>query len=299
MSDLAERIRVAIEDPNTDLWFPDLTDELTAREWDKLHDIGLTPDSYGTERVLSRNISAAPDVIASLRTRPSTNGNARINIETLPKERASQYQKAGVSFYSPSEIVNTGVLTCIEDAVVILNQVPSLMRTVATMVRSLHVIAPEDAEYDVSFSEPQIPFSIFISVPKTRIVNDALRVAEAITHEAMHLQLTIIERLIPLVRVTGEKYFSPWRGTRRPAQGVLHALYVFSVIDRFLASLLSLESFRGELREHIQRRHNEINRQIDMTRSFEDSSELTMTGARFVRGLLGSTHPTIATSLTS
>lgn len=298
MDDLAARIIASLENPNTDPWLPDLTSELAAQAWDRLrNDIGLTPGNYGTERVVSRNISTPPDVIASLRTWPSTNGNEIINIETLPEARASQYHEGGVRFYSPSEILDTGVLTCIEDALLILNQVPSLMRTVATMVRSLHVITPDDADHDVSFSEPHIPFSIFISVPKMRIVNDALRVAEAITHEAMHLQLTIIERLIPLVRSTGEKYFSPWRGTPRPAQGVLHALYVFRVIDRFLASLFSLGGFGGEVREHILTRHSEINMQINMTRSLEDSSELTMTGARFVRGLLGSTHPNA--SLTS
>ena len=36
---------------------------------------------------------------------------------------------------------------------------------------------------------------------------------------------------MPLVTPTERTYFSPWRNEYRTAQGVLHALYVFRVID--------------------------------------------------------------------
>ena len=72
MDDLAERIKASIENPSGELWFPELTADLTARAWDSLHrEFGLTPDSYGTERVLSRNIFAPRKVITSLKTCPS------------------------------------------------------------------------------------------------------------------------------------------------------------------------------------------------------------------------------------
>jgi HEXXH motif-containing protein len=158
----------------------------------------------------------------------------------------------------------------------------------------LHIIKPLDIYYDVSFSEPRVPFSIFFSVPENRIANDALRVAEAIVHEAMHIQLTLIEQIVPLIRSdritsNGKKYFSPWRRTHRPAHGILHGLYVFRIIVQFLASL-SCTGSNTAMRRHIQGRQKEIERQIAKTHSFEQSSELTLIGVQLVQALLNPTR---------
>jgi len=286
MADLAERIEASIENPNGELWFPELTANLAARAWDNLNDLGLTPDSYGTERVLSRHISAPREIITSLKTSPSA-GAPTIAIEALTEERAAGYQKKGVCFYSPNEIVHTTAPSCIEDALAIVNQVPSLMSTVAVLVRSLHVIKPEDEEHDVSFSEPHAPFSIFVSVPEKRIADDRLRVAEAIVHEAMHLQLTLIEGIQPLVNRTEERYFSPWRGEFRNAQGLLHGLYVFRVIAQFLGNInVSNYSDPG----YVSRRWSEIASETNQILSFSDCPELTCIGSRFVGRLF---HPSL------
>lgn len=286
MDNLAEKIKASLGSSNGDPWFPELTADLAARAWASLHrDIGLTSDSYGTERVLSRKIAAPREVITSLTTCPSIGAAApTISIEALTPECAVQYQKQGVIFYAPDEVLSTTIPSCLDDALAIINQVPSLMRTVATVVRSLHVIKPEDADYDVSFSEPQVPLSIFVSVPEKRIANDALRVAEAIVHEAMHLQLTLIEQVVALTSSMSTKYYSPWRREVRNAQGIIHASYVFTVIDRFLAQV-SVSIFQGELAEHVQKRRDEINMQIKDTESFQASSELTWLGAQFVQRL--------------
>jgi HEXXH motif-containing protein len=285
MDDLAERIKASLRIPNGEPWFPELTADLATRAWDSLHrDIGLTLDSYGTERVLSRSISAPRKIITSLRTSPSP-GAPTIAIEALSEEYARQYHKAGVTFYSPDEIANTTVLSCIEDALAIINQVPSLMRTVATLVRSLLVIKPKDADYDVSLSEPHVPFSIFVSVPQERIANDALRVAEAIVHEAMHLQLTLIEQTVRLALRTSQRIFSPWRDEYRTVQGVLHALYIFRVVDQFLGRVSTSRNNPSKL-VYIQGRRNEIAQQMVEIRSFEQCSDLTETGARLAKNLI-------------
>lgn len=290
MDELAKRIKASLENLNSEPWFPELTADLAARGWERLHhDIGLPPDSYSTERVLSRSLSAPREIIASLKTCPSICAKAPpISIEALTAECAVQYQKQGVTFYSPNEILSTTVLSCLEDALATINQVPSLMRTVAVLVRSLHVIKPEDGDHDVSFSEPDIPFSIFVSVPQERITNDALRVAEAIVHEAMHLQLTLIEQVAALTASMSKKYYSPWRKEVRNAQGIIHALYVFTVIDKFLAHG-SVNIPEGELAAHVRKRRNEINIQIIDTDSFEATSELTILGSEFV-GLIYSSR---------
>src|SRR5207249_726495 len=99
-----------------------------------------------------------------------------------------------------------------------LKRVPTLLPTVLSLVRALHLVIPDDDDIDVSFSEPNLPFSVFVSVPHRGARTDALRVAEAIVHEAMHLHLTLIERVVPLVRSSGRRFFSPWRGEYRTAQ---------------------------------------------------------------------------------
>ena len=288
MDDLSERIRASLETSKSDPWFPELTPEVTASAWDKLGgEIGLTPDSYGTARVLFGVVAGPRDIVRCLETcRPNCGMAPSISMEALPLEVALRYKKAGITFYSSGDILNTPVLTCVDDALSIINRVPSLMRTVAALVRSFHVIKPKDLNNDVSFSEPEVPFSIFVSVPEERVENDALRVAEAIVHEAMHLQLTMIEELMPLVNRTRAKYFSPWRMTYRPAQGVLHALYVFGVINEFLSQLSSRTTSANHVRQYADVRRADIGSQINAIEGFQYAPDLTSVGLCFVENLL-------------
>jgi len=281
MHDLVERIRASVEDRNSDPWFPELTHELTVPEWGRLHcDIGLTPNNYGTARVFRRSVSAPRAIIASLE-KSSLYDVPTISIEAAQEEWADSYRKAGVSFYSADEILNTTILGCVQDAIVIINQVPSLRGTIDSLVRSLHLIEAEDVDLDVSFSEPHVPFSIFVSVPRQRLDNDALRVAEAIVHEAMHLQLTLIERTAVLYTANNEKkYFSPWRQEQRNAQGIVHGLYVFGVIERFLTSVRCSGQYLAE-------RCIRITEEIGQIRGFQNSLDLTPLGDSLVRRLLG------------
>lgn len=288
MDDLAERIKASIENWNDDPWFPELTADLAARAWDSLYrDVGLTPDSYTTGRVLSRDISAPRKTVIALRTCPSTSVKATaISIEVLSQQCTAEYQKTGVSFYTPDEILHTTVLSCIEDALASINQVPSLMATVTSVVQSLHVIKPRDIDHDVSFSEPDVPFSIFVSVPERRIANDALRVAEAIVHEAMHLQLTLIEETVGLVVASSKEFFSPWRREYRTVQGVLHGVYVFRVIDQFLRAVLSIQEVPAGDLSYIKSRRGEIALQLLTIGDFEECSDLTALGGTLAKTLI-------------
>lgn len=284
MDDLTERIKATIENRNGDPWFPELTAALAARAWDGLgREIGITPETYGTERVVSRSSSRPREIIGSVTLPLGSEGESNISIEALSAECAAKYHEEGVSFYTPNEILDTTVLSCIEDALLIVNEVPSLVRTVAALVHSLHVIAAEDLDYDVSFSEPEVPFSIFVSVPRKRIANDALRVAESIVHEAMHLQLTQIECISRLVNSANGRYFSPWRLENRNAGGVLHGLYVFYVIHRFLDRLTLIGSDSENRLQYIGQRQREISNQIDAIHTLQDCEELTAAGLTLAR----------------
>lgn len=290
MDDLAKRIEASLENVSGEPWFPELTARLACRGWDNLQrDLGLTPETYGTERVLSCRRSAHREFVTSVAKHPPYVIASTISIEALTPECAVQYTDGGIAFYTSDEILHSTVLSCIEDAFSIIKQVPSLMRTVAMLVRSFHLLKQEHEDQDISFSEPEVPFSIFISVPRLRRVNDALRVAEAITHESMHLQLTLLEQVVPLVRITGKEYFSPWRGEYRTAQGVLHALYVFKAIDCFLAKLMLNPSAATGFLDYVEQRRCEINTQIKQVGTFGRCPALTTSGATLVGEILAST----------
>jgi len=281
MLDLADRIAVSIPDPRCEPWFPELTKCLTLHEWKRLRkDIGIVPETYSTARMLRGNALIPREIesleYASLKT-------LNIKIEAAHHEWADSYRIAGVRFYSTDEIENTAVLECIGDALSIISQIPSLISSVQALVRSLHVLKPFDTDHDLSFSEPQIPFSIFVSVFEERVPNDALRVAEAIVHETMHLQLTLIEQALAIVEPSRCKHFSPWRREMRSSRGLLHAVYVFSVIHHFLSRLISSEEVSSKF---IEARRSEIVNQMSQVGAFEQCQALTPIGRRFIRRML-------------
>lgn len=119
---------------------------------------------------------------------------------------------------------------------------------VGTLVRSVHRVAPKAPGYDLSHSEPGLPFSVFVSIPAGE-PSDAMRVAESLLHEAMHLQLTLIERHAPLITGEGEAY-SPWQQCVRPIQGIVHGLYVFGAIDDWLWLCAASPSATDEVRAY-------------------------------------------------
>jgi HEXXH motif-containing protein len=207
--------------------------------------------------------------------------------EYLVGDAARRYQEVGLTLYTPDTIASTPVLKCVREAIDILASIPTLYYTVAKLVRVCHLIKPTDDDYDVSYSDPHVPFSIFVSVPQRRRANDALRVAESLVHEAMHLQLTLIEQAVPLVHSSDVRYFSPWKGAYRSPQGVLHALYVFQVIHQCLTRLLARSGWSRSSTDHIRQRCHEIALQIREIETFKDSTALTALGNRFVRRLIG------------
>lgn len=288
MSHLTARVEAAFKNPGDELWFPELTTELVEAGWQNLsRKAGLSPENYGTARAMARNPDIPRRIVARLPMfSDSENPYRDLQVEILDSEFAYCYEEAGVRFYSAIEIDTANILPKLREAITCLHPIPTLFATVAALVRSIHVLDLTDDAYDVSFSEPNIPFSIFVSVPRSDHRINPLRIAEAIIHEAMHLQLTLVERYVPLVIKTQKKIFSPWRGEYRSIQGVLHALYVFRVIDRFLECLSAMKSYPHEEVKFIQGRRDEIVEQINNIRTLQGHPELTLAGAYFVDRLM-------------
>jgi HEXXH motif-containing protein len=169
-----------------------------------------------------------------------------------------------------------------------LADVPSLLTTLCFLIRALHLhlFVSGDDETDISFSEPNLPISVFISVPGPGAIATELRIAEALIHEAVHLQLIFIESIVPLVKLGERTCFSPWKNEYRTPQGVLHALYDFRVIDAFL-DLTSRNSLHGLTPlGYVQERRATIARQVQENQSFGNCDDLKLEGSAFAERLL-------------
>ena len=286
---LAGRVRKALRDIKVPLWLPELTDDLADVAWRRLgRDFGLTQASYGTSRVLRGDANEFRHVVAAFKV-PSVNGARRdaIPVELLPEDLACRCAGPDVRFFGAGELVGQSVFDRVEEALEVLSGVPTILPTVCSLVSALHLINPADDEVDISFSDPGLPFSAFVSVPGPGAIAGALRVAEALLHEAMHLQLTLAETVVPLVTPAERAYFSPWRNEYRTAQGILHALYVFRVIDAFFGVAPFEGPALAPLRRHAGERRATIARQVREIRGFRVCADLTADGAAFIDRLLG------------
>lgn len=143
--------------------------------------------------------------------------------------------------------------------------------------------------FDVSHSEPRWPQAIFITVPSRRSQVSALRSAENIVHEAMHLQLTILEQASPLIADGRTKMASPWRLEPRHLQGVLHGVYVFRCIAEFFAALSLRGILDSEGISYMTRRRAQIAEELSHIDFDRLASGLTRCGQVFLATLISNT----------
>lgn len=248
---------------------------------------GLDFESYGTVRMVHGRRDDERDVRTVIRV-PWGDKPRTILVESLPWEVARDFEDFGLRFSDRATIDSIAVIQTLEAAVGrYLIQMPALVASVASLSLVLHVLVSEDDDYDISHSDPSLPFSVFLSVPATRRADGPLRVAESIVHETMHLQLSLLERIVPLIdpTVSAPQTFSPWRGTFRDAAGILHALYVFRIIDQFWARVASQERNAVTV-GFANARRAQIEREIREVAGFQHCVSLTRAGRTLVGQLL-------------
>ena len=117
-----------------------------------------------------------------------------------------------LNFYAAGEIETRVIRDRLMGAFRKLGDVPGVATAVGAVLSVLHVIRPDGPEYDVSYSDPLLPFSIFVGIDANHEAHFDLRLAESILHECMHLQMTLIEEAMPMVSAGEELYHSPWQG---------------------------------------------------------------------------------------
>ena len=164
-----------------------------------------------------------------------------LNVELLPDTAARRRRHPGLRFATREQIRDMQFVETLAKSLDLIKIVRPLQGTIAGTCRSLHVLLPPALDVDVSCSEPSLPCSIFVSCPPATEKDRVERLAENLVHEALHLQLSVVERLEPLVSEIPreEPVFSPWRGEGRTVRGLLHAVYVFGNLRFFWGQVAS------------------------------------------------------------
>ena len=252
-------------------WFPGLADRLTEIGWQRLAGREFFLANYGTHRWLRDNPSAERRDIAEL----ALGGRRECRVEVLPPSSRRRYEKLGLVFGSPASVAED--ISAVDSAMSFIALAPTLHEAVIAYLSILHILQAPSVDHDVSHSDPEVPFSIFLSVPS--LTKDGrVRLAESIIHECMHLQLTMIESVEPLVGCEDELSFSPWQRGLRPLGGVLHGLYVFAVIYAYYRSVQQAPSLTSAEKRFIDKRRREL---IEEAR---DVGDLTAAGVLTIEG---------------
>lgn len=182
---------------------------------------------------------------------------------------------------------------CVEIASA-LKEVDSLLRidsgirsSVQSLVLSIHMIESQGPDYDSSFSDPEIPFSIFVSVPQIGAASRTVRLMEGIVHEAMHLQLSAFERESPIVfEGEDESWFSPWKKSPRKLGGILHGMYVFHTLAFVYSALIDGGALDAVDADFAGGRIENIIDELRLLQGVEESPALTAAGATLASAIL-------------
>ena len=234
---------------------------------------GISLETYGTHRYLLKSADARRVELARI----WGYGNKPTIIERIPSSTFARYSRLGLSQLARKTILSDGVPQTLLNAYRYFDGVPSLRQTVGQLVLCIHILEAEGDPFDVSHSDPDIPLSVFISVPKSDTPNAALRACESILHESMHLQLTLLEHEVHLVSHCRPTLNSPWRSALRPPLALLHGIYVFSAISDFYRLLESQLSDANAL-HYIHRRQEQILAELRTARASLKPTDLTKPG---------------------
>ncbi len=263
-----EHVELSLEDPAAPLWWPGLAERL-------VQELGMPTEGYSTSQWL---VSVPPAKIWKVTSQGAV--NLDFLVELLPAQAVQRLSSKGVPFAEECVIDSHG-LHGFGRALALLQKAPSLAATVSLLAKSVHILETSEPGFDVSYSDPSIPFSVFLNISEGRFAN--LRTAEALVHEAMHLQLSLIERLVPIAKADEGLHYSPWKRSQRPVSGLMHALYVFRVIDQWLAQLS--QSF-DEANEYANKRRKEISEEIEQLAPASFADYLTVKGQQLLTRLL-------------
>ena len=269
MLTIIEHIESYLKNPFAPLWWPGLAQHLVRQL-----------EMHAEEDSSSQWIACVPPERA---WHIANQGNVDFNffVELLATQPALQLSSRGMIF-TDKVTVEIKSLNGLTQALKILQYVPSLATAIDNLTKSIHILEAPEPEIDISFSDPLIPFSVFLNVSEGQFAD--FRTAEALVHEAMHLQLSLIERFYPIATPNQGLHYSPWKQSRRPVTGLMHGLYVFRVIEQWLTNISRVSE---EAKEYSQKRKTQIRLEIDQLSPESLVDYLTEGGKKLLSCILG------------
>lgn len=284
-SALSARVQAWCLKPN-DLWDCETTRLLVRHEWETLREqFSWHQDDYTT----AGHVLNVPNFIASKIPISTWSNENQIYLEAPYSNKLHQfYAENDLSLVEEDDLLSIGAVEKLDDALNLLDSVPGLVDCVAQLVRVIGVLKSANSDVDVSYSHPKLPFSIFVSVCNERSTEASARVAESILHEAMHLRLSLIQKVVDLLNPGSQsqvQYFAPWRQEERLADGVLHGIFVFRAMLDFFRRLVS-DNKNDKVVKFSEQRIQEISSQLEQVRDFYKSSALNATGTELARQLV-------------
>lgn len=267
------------------LWDPKTTELIVYKEWKQLESQFLWEhDDYSSPGyILSQpkfNVQKSPLF--------PNDAEYQIYLEDPSQEISRFYSENELVFDKYNRNNNFNTKQKLIDALTLLNSIPELMKSIKLLVRVIGILKSEDSDCDVSYSHPELPFSIFVSLCSDRSPVSTARVAESILHEAMHLKLSLIQKSVELLTPEIQKaevYFAPWRQENRPVNGVMHGIFVFrSILDFFRNQKETTKN--EEMFMHSSKRIKEIEIELRKVNRFYDSPTLSDTGKELAQKLL-------------
>jgi HEXXH motif-containing protein len=263
------------------LWNFVLLKDLIICKWQNLVENSYLQDSskYSTANVFLKRSSLAPE-FQEIKTGIFIEAPDLLNLSSF-------YQEHGLEPSSKIEQESINAVGQLRAALDFLSGEMDCGKSIERLVKCIQVLKQPEPEFDVSYSHPEIPFTIFVSIGDGKSQNDVIRLAESVLHESMHLKLTLIENFSPLVIDNTQHFFSPWREEERPVQGVLHGIYVFRAILDFYEAVLSRVQ-NHEQYDFIDWRIESIKSELGTLSSFPSNKGLSLNGAILARNLLPS-----------
>ena len=239
--------------------------------------------SYSTSRILDGSI---PRILYAVEFFEHAVDSA-VSVEWLPPALAARWRNVGLQFASEAELSDMEFRQTLVSSLDFIGMDHTLEGTVVGLCRSLHVLIASGGDCDVSYSDPSLPLSVFVSCPLPAERNRVERLAENIVHEALHLQLSLVESVQPLVidDPDEEPVFSPWKEEWRTVRGLVHAVYVFGNLRSFWKGVASK---RPESSYFAQARIQTIDTEMASAAHLERNRSLTAAGLRLATSFLSS-----------
>ena len=242
-----------------------------------------TWEKYSTARFLN---GSEPNILDTLRF-PEFELESGIQVELLSELQTKRWKDVGLRLATSSDIRKLDFQENLKQSLSLIHGVQSLFGTVVGLCRSIHALTGHDANFDSSYSDPHLPFSIFVSCPPATEINRVERMAEGVAHEALHLQLSLVETAAPVVVDTPDSthLFSPWKDEFRTVHGLLHGVYVYGNLRHFWNCIAT---HSNEYSSFARARTEEIDIELETAKDLTLNPALTPIGQRLVASLIGS-----------